>query len=436
MRSRGSRALLIILAVALLARLVVIVATPDFKPIFDAAHYDRLGASIAHGHGYPGQFDPATPSAFRPPLYPLALAAVHLVGGGWTAERVLSALLGVVAVLLVFLVAERLWGRRVALVAAAIAAVFPPLVVLSASLLSESLFVPLTLGVVLATLEYRRTRQLRWAVAAGALGGLGALTRTNGLLLVLAAAIGVWVARPLLRRSSLMAPTVVAVAAVVVVTPWVVRNTIEFHRFVGISTQTGYALGATYNPQAGRLHPAGTPRMTWLVYPGLFHAPLDEGERSSRLTNHAIDYATGHPSYVVKTLVWNTLRVFDLHHDGSFKTGFQAGYLQAVGDARLASPLVPIAIYVVLALALVGAAGQAGLVRTRRAPVFVWAFPVLLVVPAIAVFGLSRYRSPIDPFLAMLAAVALVAVFERVSVRGAAPAYGTRALRAARRSSA
>src|SRR4051812_49467819 len=101
MRLRGSRLLRLILAVALAVRVGVIVATPHFRPIFDAAHYDRLGASIASGDGYPGQFLPPTPSAFRPPLYPLALAAVHLLGGGWTAGRVLGALLGTLTVLLV-----------------------------------------------------------------------------------------------------------------------------------------------------------------------------------------------------------------------------------------------------------------------------------------------------------------------------------------------
>jgi len=35
--------------------------------------------------------------------------------------------------------------------------------------------------------------------------------------------------------------------------------------------------------------------------------------------------------------------------------------------------------------------------RARRAPAFVWAFPVLLVLPAIAIYGQSRYRAPIDP---------------------------------------
>src|SRR4051794_41462649 len=142
MRSLGSRALLLILAVALIARLAVILATPDFHPIFDAAHYDRLGASIADGHGYPGQFVPPTPSAFRPPLYPFALAAVHLLGGGWTAERVLGALLGVLTVLLVAVVAERLWSRRVALVAAAITAGLPPPGVAHASPLSGAPVVP------------------------------------------------------------------------------------------------------------------------------------------------------------------------------------------------------------------------------------------------------------------------------------------------------
>ena len=424
MRPRVSRTLLLILSVALVARVGVIVATPDFKPIFDAAHYDRLGDSIAHGHAYFGQFQPATPSAFRPPLYPFALAAVHLVGGGWTAERLLSALFGVVAVLLVFLVSRRVWGERVATVAGAIAAIFPPLVLLSASILSESLFVPLALAVVLAILEYRRDPRLRWAVAAGVLCGLAALTRQNGLLLVIAAGGGVWAMRPRLSRQALVAPVVVAVAAVLTITPWVIRNTIEFHRFVGISTQSGYALGATYNPESGRKHPAGTSTMTYQVasYRDLYSRPLDEGVRSSRLTHRAIDYATGHPGYVARTLVWNALRVFDIHHDAAFKLGFQANFLQAVGDARLASRAVPASVYLLLALALLGVMAQVMRgTSVRRAPWYVWAVPVLLVLPAIPVYGLARYRSPVDPFLVMLAAVGLVAAYERVTARRTQP---------------
>src|SRR3954470_23851137 len=136
MRRRASSPLLWILVVALLARVAVIVATPDFTPIFDPADYHRHAASIAAGDGYPtSRIEAGSPTAFRPPVYPLALAVVQKLGGGYTAERVIGALLGVVTVLFVFLIARRMWDERVAVVAAALAAVFPPLVVLNASLL-------------------------------------------------------------------------------------------------------------------------------------------------------------------------------------------------------------------------------------------------------------------------------------------------------------
>src|SRR5437868_376009 len=113
MLRRTWSALPLILALALVVRIAVIVATPHFRPIFDAHDYDRTALSIAHGHGYPdSQFRPGESTAFRPPLYPLVLAAVYAVGGHWSAGRVLNALLGVAVVALVFLIAQRLWRRR------------------------------------------------------------------------------------------------------------------------------------------------------------------------------------------------------------------------------------------------------------------------------------------------------------------------------------
>lgn len=401
-----------------MVRVGVIVATPGFQPIFDAADYDRHAIAIVDGQPYFSQFaPPPAPSAFRPPLYPLALAVVHVLGGAGTGGRLLGALLGVATVLLAFLIASRLWGRRAAVVTGALAAVFPPLVLLNASLLSESLFLPLELAVLLATLEYRDRRKLRWAVLAGALCGLAALTRVNGLLLVIAALVGVWTLRPRSRRSALLASLAVLVAAVVTVAPWTIRNTIVFGRFVGISTQGGYALAATYNPESARVQPPGRPIQTQQLatFRALYRdRSLDEGERASRLTARAVDFAIAHPGYVTQAVFWNTLRVFELHRDGPYHLTFQAGFLQAVGAGRLVSPIVPASVYLMLVLALVGALTQLGLIRATRAPRFVWLFPGLMVLPAIAVYGLARYRAPLDPFLLMLAAVALVTLAERL----------------------
>lgn len=420
MRRRPSTALIVIVLLALAVRVGVVIATPGFTPIFDAADFDRHAVSIASGHGYPKpQLAPQGPSAFRPPLYPLALAVVHKAHGGQTALRLLGALLGAVTVGLIYLLAARIWNRRVAAVAGGMAAVFPPLVVLSASYLSELLFIPLVLAATLAAFGYRNDPRIRWAAAAGVLTGLAALTRTNGLLLVVALGIGVWILRPLFSRRALAAPAVLAVAAALTVTPWVIRNAVVFHRFVGIGDQTGYALAGTYNSEARQMaeHP-GQPRAPHLLEsfrPVFARSDLDEAERFSRLNDAAVDFIGEHPAYVPQTMAWNVLRVFDIERTDSYERVFQAQTLQAVGMPGLASLLVPLSLYVVTALAGLGTLAVAlRLGHVKGPPLFFWLVPLMMVLPALAVYGLARYRAPVDPFLVMLAAFGLVAVYDRV----------------------
>jgi hypothetical protein len=128
------------------------------------------------------------------PLYPLLVkvagAPLHstLVGGALLS----TALLGVALVLLHRLVALD-YERAVARNAVLVTALFPMSFFFSA-VYSESLFLALSIGAVYAA------RRERWAWA-GALGGLGATTRSAGvLLLVPLAMIYVWdTGRPSLR---------------------------------------------------------------------------------------------------------------------------------------------------------------------------------------------------------------------------------------------
>jgi 4-amino-4-deoxy-L-arabinose transferase-like glycosyltransferase len=412
-----SKPLLAILAVALLIRVAAVAATPDYLPLFDARDFERHAQSIADGHGYPPpQLGTVGPTAFRPPLYPVALAAVRAVGLGLTTERLLGALLGVATVLLVYLIACRIWGPRIALVAAAITAVFPPLAFLSATVLSEVLFLPLVLASVLAALRYRDDRRLRWALAAGVLCGLAALTRTVGLPIAVALAAGAWVGRPRFSRAALVPPLVVLVATALTVTPWVVRNTLAFDRYVGLSTAAPWALGATYNEEARArakhpgeavVNPVRTQRLLITK-----RNELDEAALMDLINERARRFMSKHPGYVVETMAWNVARVFDVERQAPFKRSYQAATLQALGTARLASPVLILgSLYVVLLLALAGIVVEAR--RTPRAPAFVWAVPVILIVPAVVIYALPRYRAPADPFLVMLAAVAAAAPWQR-----------------------
>ena len=80
-------------------------------------------------------------TAQHPPFYPLVLAALGELGGtGEEAQRLAGSFFGLGTILTIALLARRLAGERVALVAAAIAAIYPTLIGADGALMSESLY--------------------------------------------------------------------------------------------------------------------------------------------------------------------------------------------------------------------------------------------------------------------------------------------------------
>ena len=205
------RRLAAIFGLALAARVAVIAATPGYRPIHDDASYARVARTLLALGRYPGHHLPGGGwqiSAYRPPGWPAALWATWSVAGrSLLAARLMEALVGAIAAVLVAVVAGQLFGARTSLAAGLLAAVSPLALAVGASLESETLATALVLGAAAAALAARREGRLRWALLAGALAGAAALTRTNGLLAVVALA-------PLAAGGPHAARRVVAVALV------------------------------------------------------------------------------------------------------------------------------------------------------------------------------------------------------------------------------
>ncbi len=411
------RPLAALVVLALVIRLAILFATPDFAPVTDAGEFDQIAVSVAQTGSYPSSYlNPrGGPSAFRPPLFPVALAAVDkVVGTGsehtrWDAGRVLEALLGAVTVLLIGLIATRLWGSRVGLVAAAIAAAYPPLILIGSSLLSESLFIPLVLAAVLAALQYRDDRRLRFAALAGVLVGLSALTRGNGIFLIIPIGLMVWTAQPggpgRLTRHALKAPTVALAALILVLVPWTVRNLERFHQLVPVTTETGYALAGTYNSavQNDKRFPALW-RPPLVQMQGAFNQPgATEASVSATLTHAAVHYIHRHPGSVATTVYWNTLRLLNLTG-----AGVERDFARGEGYPIWLAELSVYAFWVLLALSIAGFVTRSA----RAAPAALWACPLVIYLSTAPLLGLTRYRSPADPFLIMPAAIALLAAWD------------------------
>jgi hypothetical protein len=196
------------------------------------------------------------PSNYSPGL-PLFVAGIYELTGGVHLElaRIVLALIGSFAVLLAFLIGNRLSGPLAGLVAALALALYPALLQYQGMLMTEPLAVALLAGSLLAFLWAGDGRgPWAWALP-GFLLGLMALVRPEylpfGVLLPLVALLrarhrgGGW--RPGIAAAALM-----MIAFLLPIVPWTVRNLIVLDRFVPVSTGGGKALFiGTYMPADG-----------------------------------------------------------------------------------------------------------------------------------------------------------------------------------------
>jgi 4-amino-4-deoxy-L-arabinose transferase-like glycosyltransferase len=413
-----------LVALSLVVRIAYVNATPGYVVRHDARDYDVHAISIAEGQGFSKTIAYDRPTAFRPPGYPYFLGAVYRVFGveraanqdRWRVARIAQAFVGAGVVALVGVLAAQLWGPIVALVALALTAVYVPLITVGGAIMSEPLFDLVMLASLAAALAYRRSsHRYRWALLAGVLAGLATLTRAQAMILLLPLAIAVWDGRPWRSRAAIGPPLALLVAAALTIAPWTIRNAVELHAFVPVSTQLGSAMAGTYNDSArgDTQNPA--------AWQGLKHVPdyaylfrrvreIPEATLEKELRAASLRYIRAHPFYVAKVGWWNTRRMLDLA--GQRRSRATAATITI--DHTWADRGV-LCFWIVTALAV--AAALAGV--ARRTPWFVWAFPALMFLGVVfLVVETPRYRTPIDPFLVLLAAAGVVAAVRRLVETG------------------
>jgi len=181
------------------------------------------------------------PSAYRPPLYTLLIAAcVAWPAGDPMLIAWLHLAAGVATVVLVFVLAQRLGLARAAPVAAVLVACDPILLNQSTLVMTE------TLATLLAVVAWALLARAgpSWSMGrvawAGAGLALAALCRPTFLVVLVTVAIALGLVVPKGRRCR--AVLAFAVAALLVLTPWIVRNQVQFGRSIVATTHGGYTL--------------------------------------------------------------------------------------------------------------------------------------------------------------------------------------------------
>src|SRR5690348_4745739 len=151
-----------IAGVGLAIRLVyALVVMGDRTPTGDGREFHLLANVLAQSGRYLQPFQylylhHTIPTTEKPPGYPAVLALFSWAGlDSYAAHRIVSCVLGAVAVVLIGMLGRRVGGDGIGLLAGALAAIYPALWMLDASLRSESLYLPLIALALLLAYERR-----------------------------------------------------------------------------------------------------------------------------------------------------------------------------------------------------------------------------------------------------------------------------------------
>lgn len=404
-----------IFCLALAVRVVYLVESSDYPafsiPISDARDYDAAARQWVSGAQMPSQF------FWQPFFYPFFLSCVYAVtGGAVIAAKVVQSVLGAATCALTCVLGQRLFGRTTGIVAGLITAFYGPLIFYDAELLTAgwaTFWSPVLVLLFLAA----RTRQNGWiCLALGVVGGAGTLTRPEFLPYFLVGCA--WLARALTTaptgwRWRLVRCVALPAGFALVTLPVAALNARLTGHFGFLPYSGGINLYLGNHPEPDKA--ATTVDFEWdhLVRQPLREGITDAHERNRYFYRQTFAYAVDDPVGLARRLLGKSLQLLtsrEIPRSVNVYVVRQWSFVQTLLTWKVQGFGFPFG--VLLPLALVGLA-----VGWRRVPVPMALFLVLYSLGIVLVFVTARYRLPLVPLLAILAAAGGVALTRWIKSR-------------------
>lgn len=401
-------------ALFLLALFLRLIANAAFEGMYegpnlaafgeDGVEFHQIAANLVERHEY--ALEPGRPTSFRAPGFPFALAAVYTVFGvsNFLAARIFLSLTGALLIIAVFFLAREAADDLTALVAAALVTVYPNLLYYNIHFATEPLYTLLICASVWALLRAIKRHSLKLYSMSGLLLGLGALTRPAALLLLpLFVVAALWFTRQRFKQT-IIGATLFAMMAVLTIIPWAARNYMVHHRYSLISTNSGSTFWGSNNSI-------------------VLNDPAHRGEWvSTNVMEEQKEIVRGLPNEVDRDhLEWKYGKHF-LAENLRAIPRLMAYKLYALWKPVPTSPNKKLNLLIGLSygsLLLWMVAGSWIMLRQRRlvgAQLTILSLPIAAtVINALIFHGSARFRSVIEPFLLIFAAVAITAFLSKIN---------------------
>ncbi len=395
----------------------------------DVLFVEQQGELIGKGEWFKNGFDYwagglLQDSASRPPLFPLLIGVLAKLGiRDDDLQRAVMSLFGVAAIIGFGWIGRRLAGDRAAVIAAGLAALHPLLWIGDFMMMSEALFVPLIVAVIVASYRYLDAPTWGRLLTLAVVITLAGLVRTEGMFLHLLLLVPLVLRSQPAWRDRLASIGVSALVALALLSPWLAFNNARFSQPVTMTSSTGWVLFAgscdsAWEGQyigywaAGCLETRDLAAAYDQRFPG--HRTIgaervlyDESEVDGWYRDQAVNYYranAGRFPLVAAARIGRSLEVFNAGQ------GLWLDH-QIEGRPRAPATVGLIGYYLLVPLAALGA------LVLRRADEPLWPVAVmwpLILLTVIFTYGITRYRVPIDVAMVILAAVVINAIVDRL----------------------
>jgi len=385
----------------------------------DQYSYWYFGNEIANGRGY-RSYITGDVTSYYPVGYPALLGVVYWLGLNTPLpadHALLTAGLHVVlattSILLVYLIARKVFDHHVGIVSAWIMALFPSLIFGVGTYSVETTFIFSALVCVAILVDHDWTQPMSRArlIGFGAALGCSILVRPFLAPVLIGLAVAGWmVGRS--WRSALRHLGWAAITLALVLTPWTIRNEIRFDRFIPVSTNLGDGLCMSR-------FPGSDGGFSWAAHEYCADPDLPEAERNPANTRAAIRFVLDHPDEELRQIPQRFFKMM-ANDRGTLAESLGNGSRLAL-PSGLRGALDSVSdwyYHVTWVLALGGlvllARGWRGdPVRGPRRAIVAVTVAGLVVIP-VALWGNPRFHTPLLPFIAMLAAASISWITRRV----------------------
>ncbi len=255
--------IIIIYTIAVILRIITVLLFADKNYIFFEPYV--IGKNLADGLGYTfGWYGkvPLQPTALFPPIYTLFIASILSIFKNPDTIFIVQSFLNAACVFPAYILGSYIKDKNTGLISSLLVAAFPQMVFVPAKLVSENFFIPLFGVTIYSYISIREKifgHNMR-LIFYGILVGLLTLTKSIGILLLITAILDIFLKGNKIKYS-IKHSLFILIAFLSIMTPWMIRNTIELG--YPIMTRTGLGFNLWRGNHQGA---SGTGRVSpWLT---------------------------------------------------------------------------------------------------------------------------------------------------------------------------